>query len=201
MGVFSVAAICICVATVCVVKMATTTGNDQPSPTWMAIWLIVESAFGKFPSISSNSSEPDIVSAVVVGCLPTMGLLLPPVKYTIQPRYGSDMKRPPEGHSNGSSSTAQDDALGSWSKPFRFVMKRFTADNKARFYMVSAEESKAHIDRVSPAPGVRVTNTFEVSGASRVVCLLFWTGTEHVRLMNRLCRPSLPLPLPLQGIH
>ncbi len=172
MGIFCVAAICICVATVCVAKMASTTGSNQPSPTWMAIWLIVESAFGKFPSIFSDKAVPDIGSAVVVGCLPTMGLLLPPVKYTSQPKYASAMKHPPGGRNTGSSSTTRDDALGLWSHPFKFVMKRLTTGNETKFYMVPANESKAEINHVSPASGVMVTNTFEVSGASRVVFLL-----------------------------
>ena len=171
MGILGVATICICVASVCVAKMASTTGHNQPSPTWMAIWLIVESTFGIFPSIFSNRTVPDPVSAVVVGCLPTFGLLLPPVKYMSQPKYDSVTKNPSGGHSTVSGSTARDNTPELWSHPFELAMRRLTSD-KTRFYVASVNGSKARINGVSPASGVMVSNTFEVSTASRDVFLL-----------------------------
>ncbi|ERF69720.1 hypothetical protein EPUS_09207 [Endocarpon pusillum Z07020] len=155
-GIFGMATICICVASVCGAKMASTTsGHNQPSPPGMAIWLIVESTFGIFPSMFSNSTVPGPVSAVVVGFLPTLGLLLPPVKYTSQPN-----------------STTRDNALALWTHPFKSAVRRLTSDNKTRLYVASANESKAQINGVSPASGVMATDTFEVSTASRDVFLL-----------------------------
>ncbi|KAF7504316.1 hypothetical protein GJ744_002505 [Endocarpon pusillum] len=128
----------------------------------MAIWLIVESTFDIFPSIFSNRTVPDPVSAVVVGCLPTFSLLLPPVKYTSQPKYDSVTKNPSGGHSTVSSSMTRDNALELWSHPSKFAMRRLTSHNKTSFYVAFANESKAQSNPVSPASGVMVTNTFEV---------------------------------------
>lgn len=165
MAIFGVAAIAICVATICVARMALESPNYRLSPSWLAVWGIVESAVGGCPGCPGLLSPrlknaSDLSSAVVVGCLPTFGLLLPPLKSTNHPKYGSRTKKSFPDLSAISTSTLRDHTYNMQPYPSKSQMRRLTSESQTRVYMISANGSGDRIDRSSP--GVMVTNTFEV---------------------------------------
>lgn len=161
LGIFGVGTICICVATICFAQPASKHPGKCPGPLWLAIWSTVESAIGRCLIIlPPNTADP--VSAVVVGCLPTFGLLLPPIRSTSDPPYfhHGNNKKHSRSLSGTLESTLRDHSVDLRSSTSRVALGRLDSCNHGHGYMVTANDSK---DRITwPFPGVMVTNTFEV---------------------------------------
>lgn len=161
MAIFGVAAIGICVATICVARMAIESRRAGGlNLAWMGLWGVVESTVGECRWDFPIKNAPDSVSAVIVGCLPTFGLLLPPVASTSQPRYGSRTKKCFQDFDEASAPTSRENAYHMQPYQAKNPMKRFASDSQTRVCMVSADESGERLE--PPTPGVMVTNTFEV---------------------------------------
>ncbi|KAL8919906.1 MAG: hypothetical protein Q9172_004754 [Xanthocarpia lactea] len=63
MAIFGVGIVCIITSIVRVANLHSKAQSSQPSPSWLILWAVVEASI-----------------AVVVACMPTFGLLLPPAK-------------------------------------------------------------------------------------------------------------------------